>query len=188
MCQKAFEFLYDISHETKLKIVREVLQGVVDDHKRVRKILQSESGEDAVRVWLNDFFKSHCDIMPMCENQHGSTDRHLPSSFSKKLIWEKYIDEMSRSKDGKFRVIDNSEISNSRQLEFRMITKHFLFRVINNSELFALIFSSLEVFRSSELSITRNFVHACKLFFTACEILSSELLITRNCVCIAGFI
>ena len=110
MCQKAFEFLYDISHETKLKIVREVLEGVVDEYKRVRKIIHSESGEDAVRVWLKDFFESHCDIMPMCENQHGSTDRHLPSSFSKKLIWEKYIDEMSRSKDGKFRVIDNSEI------------------------------------------------------------------------------
>ena len=93
ICQKAFEFLYDVSHETKLKLVREVQNGVVGENKRMKKIIESPNKADQVQGWLTVYFEENCDIMPMCDNQHGKTDRHLPFFFTKTMVYKKFLSE-----------------------------------------------------------------------------------------------
>jgi hypothetical protein len=52
---------------------------------------------DNVKLWLNDFFEFVCDVMPMRENNNGSTQRHLPSWFTLDIIHSEYTKDMEMS-------------------------------------------------------------------------------------------
>jgi hypothetical protein len=94
-------WLYDVSKPTKLSLVREVKNGEHGDYKRLEKKSKMISARDNVKLWLHDFFESICDVMPMCENNNGSTQRHLPSWFTLDIIHSEYIKDMEMSSPGK---------------------------------------------------------------------------------------
>ena len=61
------------------RLVREVKNGEHGDYKRLEKKSKMISARDNVKLWLHDFFESICDVMTMCENNNGITQRHLRS-------------------------------------------------------------------------------------------------------------
>jgi hypothetical protein len=87
-------FLYDVSKPTKQRLVREVKDGDAGGFKRLAKKVKTSTAADNLKLWLTDFFNSICDIMPMCENLNGSTNRHLPSWFTKEIVLNEYIKDM----------------------------------------------------------------------------------------------
>ena len=94
-------YLYDVSKPSKLSIVREVKDGDAREFKRLSKKFKTPTTTD--KLWLTTFFHSICDIMSMCENKNGSTNRHLPSWFTKEIVLNEYIKDMdSRIKGNKF--------------------------------------------------------------------------------------
>jgi hypothetical protein len=93
--------LYDVSMPTKLRIVREVKDGDAGEYKRLVKKVKTLTTTDNLKLWLSTFFKTTCDIMPMCENQNGSIDRHLPSWFTKEIVLNEYIIDMESRSIGK---------------------------------------------------------------------------------------
>ena len=95
--------LYDVSKPTKLRLVREVKNGDAGGFKRLAKKVKNSTAADNLKLWLTTFFSSICDIMPMCENLNGSTNRHLPSWFTKEIVLNEYIKDMeSRIKGNNF--------------------------------------------------------------------------------------
>jgi hypothetical protein len=95
--------LYDVSKPTKLSLVREVKDGGAGEFKRLVKKVKTSTTTDNLKLWLTTYFHSICDIMPMCENQNGSTNRHLPSWFTKEIVLNEYIKDMeSKIKGNKF--------------------------------------------------------------------------------------
>ena len=86
--------LYDVSKPTKLSLVREVKEGDAGKLKRLAKKVKTSTTADNLKLWLTTFFHSICDIMPMCENQNASTNRHLPSWFTKEIVLNEYIKGM----------------------------------------------------------------------------------------------
>jgi hypothetical protein len=88
-------WLYDVSKPTKLQLVREVKEDECGDYRRlVKKARHLATTADNLKLWLNVFFESVCDIMPICENQNGGSARHLPSWFTKDMVLNKYIMDM----------------------------------------------------------------------------------------------
>ena len=101
VCQTAFEWLYDVSHPTKIKLVNEVKNGYMHAFARAKSKRTMNQQTASLISWLEVFFRDTCDIMPMCENQNGSTHRHLPTSYTRTMILEKYNKEMmSRGASG----------------------------------------------------------------------------------------
>ena len=94
-------YLYDVSKPTKLRLVREVKDGDAGEYKRLVKKVKTLTAADNLQMWLTTFFKSVCDIMPMCENHNGSTNRHLPSWFTKEIVLNEYIKDMESRSIGK---------------------------------------------------------------------------------------
>ncbi len=80
VCHATFMCLYDVSKPTKLSLVREVNDTNVDEFKRLVKKVMTLKAANNLKMWLTAFFQSICDIMPMCVNENGSTNRHLPPS------------------------------------------------------------------------------------------------------------
>jgi len=78
--------LYGVSKPTKLSLVREIKDGDAREFKRLAKNIKTSTAADNLKLWLTTFFHPVCDIMPMCENQNGSINRHLPSWFTKELF------------------------------------------------------------------------------------------------------
>jgi len=99
VCQKTFEVIYDIAHNRKLSIVNEIKNGNILKAARKKKVQQLQNTKSAsLKTWLGLFFENTCDIMPMCDNMNGSTHRHLPSTYNKTKILEKYNTEMETRK------------------------------------------------------------------------------------------
>ena len=95
--------LYDVSKPTKLRLVREVKDCDAGEFKRLAKKVKTSTAADNLKLWLTTFFNLVCDIMPMCENQNGSTNRHLPSWFTNEIVLNEYIKDMElRIKGNKF--------------------------------------------------------------------------------------
>ena len=94
-------WLYDVSKPTKLQLVREVKSGDSGEYKRLEKKAKTITASDNLKLWLGDFFEMICDVMPMCENQNGSTERHLPSWFTMELVMNEYIRDMEDKIKGK---------------------------------------------------------------------------------------
>jgi hypothetical protein len=94
-------FLYDVSKPTKLQLVREVKEGDAGEYKRLVKKVKTLTATDNLKLWLSTFFKTICDVMPMCENQNGSTDCHLPSWFTKEIVLNEFIKDMKSRSIGK---------------------------------------------------------------------------------------
>ncbi len=86
VCHASFMCLYDVSKPTKLNLVREVKDGDAGEFKKLAKNFKASTNADNLKLWLTALFQSICDIMPMCVNENGSTDRHLPSWFSKEIV------------------------------------------------------------------------------------------------------
>ena len=86
VCHASFMCLFDVSKPTKLGRVLEVKDGDVGEFKRLVKKVKASTTANNLNLWLSTFFQSICDIMPMCENQNGSTYRHLPSWFTKENV------------------------------------------------------------------------------------------------------
>ena len=87
-------WIYDVSKPTKMQLIREVKSGDSGEYKRMEKKQKKSTAADNLRLWLVDFFEMICDVMPMCENQNGSTDRHLPSWFTTEVVLNEYINDM----------------------------------------------------------------------------------------------
>ena len=85
VCQKTFEVIYDIAHNRKLSIVNEIKNGNILKAARKKKVQQLQNTKSAsLKTWLGIFFENTCD------NMNGSTHRHLPSTYNKTKILEKY--------------------------------------------------------------------------------------------------
>ena len=95
-------YLYDVSKPTKLSLVREVNDGDAGVFKRLVKKVKTSTTADNLKMWLTVFFDSICDTMSMCGNENTSTNRHLPSSFTKEIVLNEYI------KDTESRIKGNS--------------------------------------------------------------------------------
>jgi hypothetical protein len=87
-------YLYDVSKPTKLSLVREVKDGDASEFKRLVKKVKTSTDDDNLKLWLTAFFESICDIMSMCDNENGSTNRHLPSWFTKEIVLNEHIKDM----------------------------------------------------------------------------------------------
>ncbi len=75
--------------------MREVKEDECGDYKRlVKKARHFATVADNLRLWLNDFFESICDIMPTCENKNGGSARHLPSWLTKDMVLNENILDM----------------------------------------------------------------------------------------------
>ena len=79
-------WLYDKSKPTKLSLIREEKTGEHGAYRRLEKESKMLSARDNVKLWLHDFFESICYVMPLCENNNRSTQRHLPSWFTLDII------------------------------------------------------------------------------------------------------
>jgi hypothetical protein len=93
--------LYDVSKPTKLSLVREQKNFERGDCKKMEKKSKMIIAKNNVKLWLHDFFVSVYDVMPMCENNNGSTQRHLPSWFTLEIIHSEYTKDMEMSSPGK---------------------------------------------------------------------------------------
>jgi len=87
-------FLYDVSKPTKLSLVREAKDGDAGEFKRLVKKVKTSTPANNLKLWLTAFFESMCDIMLMCVNENGSTNRHLPSWSTKEIGLNEYIKDM----------------------------------------------------------------------------------------------
>ena len=95
--------LYDVSKPTKLQLVREVKDGEAGEYRQLAIKIKTATPVDNLKMWLTSFFQSICDIMPMCENENGSTNRHLPSWFTKGIVLTENIKDMeSKSRGNKY--------------------------------------------------------------------------------------
>jgi len=86
--------LYDVLKPTKLSLVREFKDANVGEFKRLVKKVKTSTFVDNLKLWLTALFQPICDIMPMRVNENGSTNRHLPSWFTKEIILNEYIKDM----------------------------------------------------------------------------------------------
>ena len=59
------------------------------------------TARDNLKLWLTEFFADICDIMPMCDNTYGKTNRHLPSWFTREIVLKEYEIEMESRHQGK---------------------------------------------------------------------------------------
>jgi hypothetical protein len=67
--------------------------------------------------------------MPMCENQNGSTNRHLPSWFTKIIVLNEYI------KDMESRIKGNTFVhSLNRNHPKQTVRETFIVAIINNCD------------------------------------------------------
>jgi hypothetical protein len=94
VCHTTFMCLYDVSKSTKLSLVREIKDGDAGEFKRLVKKVKISITANNLKLWLTAFFQSICDIMPMCVNENGSSNRHLPSWFTKEIVLNEYIKDM----------------------------------------------------------------------------------------------
>jgi hypothetical protein len=79
VCHTTFMDMYDVSKPTNLGLVREVKDGDAGEFKRLFKKVKTSTAANNLKLRLTEFFESTCDIMPMCDNEIGSTNRHLAS-------------------------------------------------------------------------------------------------------------
>ena len=82
VCPSSFMWLYDVSKQTKLQLVREVKMGNSGNFKRLEKKTITQTATDNLKPWLYSFFDLVCDVMSMRENKNGGTSRHIPSWFT----------------------------------------------------------------------------------------------------------
>ena len=94
VCHATFMCLYDVSEPTKLSLVREVKDGDAGEFKRLATKVKTSTATNNLKLWLTTFFNLICDIIPMCENQNGSTNRNLSSWFTKEIVLNEYIKDM----------------------------------------------------------------------------------------------
>ncbi len=94
-------WLYDVSKPTKLSLVREEKNCEQGDCKKMEKKSEMITARGNVKLWLHDFFESVYDVMPMCEKNNESTQRHLPSWFTLEIIHSEYTKDMEMSSVGK---------------------------------------------------------------------------------------
>jgi hypothetical protein len=119
--------LYEVSKPSKLSLVREVKDGDTRELKRLAEKVKTSTTADNLKLWLTTFFHSICGIMRMCENQNGSTNRHLPSLFTKEIVLNEHIKYMeSRIKGNKF------AHSLNRNPPIKTVRETFIVVVINN--------------------------------------------------------
>ena len=100
--------MYDVSKPTKLRLVREVVDGTSGSFQRLEKKSRIMTARDNLKLWLTEFFSDICDIMPMCDNSYGKTYRHLPSWFTRDIVLKEYEIEMESRHQGKFLFLLNS--------------------------------------------------------------------------------
>ena len=86
VCQKAWQVIYGVSHQTTVQLVRSVGAGDLEHPKRQPKNSRKECKVDAIRNWLTGFFENIADRMPDDSNQHGRESWHLPSWMTKYWI------------------------------------------------------------------------------------------------------
>jgi hypothetical protein len=49
---------------------------------------------------MESYFAGLTEQMPMCENMHGGTKKHLPAWMTRQFVFEQYIEEMSTRGEG----------------------------------------------------------------------------------------
>ena len=90
VCQAAWKIIYDVSHNSTLKMVSEVKQGDLEHKYRNRKAPVKQSKQTYVHFWLDSLFKEIADMMP---DTRGRIIQHLPEWMTYKWIHRKLCNE-----------------------------------------------------------------------------------------------
>ena len=84
----------------KIRLIQEVKEGVTGTIPRQAKIPRKLTARDVVKVWMESYFSGLTEQMPMCENMHGGTKRHLPAWMTHQFVFEQFKEEMSARGEG----------------------------------------------------------------------------------------
>ena len=101
VCQRAWEVIYDVSHQQTVLLVREVGQGDMQMPRREPKVMKNDCKSAHVKHWLKCFFENIADRMPDDSNKHGKETMHLPSWMTKNWIHSRCMLELNK-REGTF--------------------------------------------------------------------------------------
>ena len=79
--------IYSCSHDTTLKIVKEVKIGDLSMPKRLQKATKKFTKESFVEIWLDNYFSKVADIQP---DSYGRETLHLPAWMTHSWLFNLY--------------------------------------------------------------------------------------------------
>ena len=125
ICQKAWEVIYNVSHEKTLQLSREVKLGDVTEPKRSIQEKFTTTKSETVDNWMNLYFEKVADHMP------DKNSSHLPAWMTQAWLHEEFLKNRKILPGGKFFLS-----SNCQQLElvsvFFSFSKTFLSPITSN--------------------------------------------------------
>ena len=107
ICQKAWEVIYNVSHEKTLQLSREVKLGDVTEPKRSIQEKFTTTKFETVDNWMNLYFEKVADNMP------DKNSAHLPAWMTQAWLHEEFLKNKKILLGGNFFLR-----SNCQQLEF----------------------------------------------------------------------
>ena len=96
ICQKAWEVIYNVSHEKTLQLSREVKLGDVTEPKRSIQEKFTTTKSETVDNWMNLYFEKVADHMP------DKKSAHLPAWMTQAWLYEEFLKNMKILPGGKF--------------------------------------------------------------------------------------
>ena len=99
VCQKAWEIIYDVSHEKTLQLTREVKLGDLQEPKRLAQESFTETKADVVDNWMDKYFEKVADYMP------DRDSIHLPAWMTQSWLHEEFLKNMRTRTRGKLKIL-----------------------------------------------------------------------------------
>jgi hypothetical protein len=89
-CAKSYEKLFGLSSKTRVKIVKSIKFGVVDEENEVSELKSGvgEARRHHALLWMKNEFSILCDFLPTSD--YTKKDHHLPKCVSKASIFAEY--------------------------------------------------------------------------------------------------
>jgi hypothetical protein len=106
ICQKAWEVIYNVSHEKTLQLSREVKLGDVTEPKRSIQEKFTTTKSETVDNWMNLYFEKVADHMP------DKNSSHLPAWMTQAWLHEEFLKNRKILPGGKLFLSSNFLISN----------------------------------------------------------------------------
>ena len=96
VCQKAWEVIYNVSHEKTLQLSREVKLGDVTKPKRSIQEKCTTTKSETVDNWMNLYFEK------VADNMADKNSAHLPAWMTQAWLHEEFLKNMKILPGGKF--------------------------------------------------------------------------------------
>ena len=106
ICQKAWEVIYNVSHEKTLQLSREVKLGDVTEPKRSIQEKFTSTKSETVDNWMDLYFEKVADHMP------DKNSMHLPTWMTQAWLHEEFLKNRKILPGGKLFLSSNFLISN----------------------------------------------------------------------------